>query len=199
MSGYSQPDFETLAAELKRAGADENGQIAGAYWISSALLGLGHKKTPTEDVERLKRAAKHLQDAKTLIAECDPWFHKGGGMDELVTQRIDKAAQFLKWVTTNYPGGHREPPAHARFIDALRRFFISEGLPITLSDESPFVTILGHCIGQDGGNARQAIIRIYGSDFSKETDDEKSLQPLRAAEKEAYAASVCRLNEWRKE
>lgn len=193
MTAYNEPDQKFIMEQLKKAGADSNTQVAGAFWIANALRGGGHKKTPVEEVDKIKKAIGHLEKAMGLINECDPWFHLGGGMDELVTQRVDKAAQWLKWITINYPGGHGEK-AHRRFIDTLRRFFISNSLPIALTEDSPFVSILGCCIGQDGESVKRALVRGYGAEYFEETEEEKALRPLKNAADEAYAASARRLN-----
>lgn len=193
MTAYLEPDQKFIMEQLEKAGADCSTQVAGAFWIAGALLGVGHKKTPREDIEKLRKAQEYLEKAMGLINECDPWLHRGGGMDELVTQRVDKAAQALKYVTTNSPGGQREK-AHRRFIDALRHFFISNDLPIALTEQSPFVSILGHCIGQDGESVKRSLVRSYRKKYLEETEEEKALRPLKDAADKAQAAYVRRLN-----
>lgn len=196
MTAYNEPDQKFIMEQLKKAGADSNTQVAGAFWIANALRGGGHKKTPVEEVDKIKKAIGHLEKAMGLINECDPWFHLGGGMDELVTQRVDKAAQWLKWTTINYPGGHGEK-ANSRLIDALRAFFVSEGLKITLSESSPFVRIVSHCIRSDStclegspDTAKRIISRLYKSVDLQETSEEKA---DRESKEQAHAAYVRRL------
>lgn len=194
MTAYLEPDQKFIMEQLEKAGADSNTQVAGAFWIAGALCGIGYKKTPREEIEKLRKAQEYLEKAMGLINECDPWFHRGGGMDELVTQRIDKAAQALKYVTTNSPGGQRED-AHQRFIDALRRFFISNDLPIALTEQSPFVSILSRCIGQESESGKRTLAkdRGYGAEYFEETEEEKALRPLKDAADKAHAAYVRRL------
>lgn len=192
MTAYHEPDQKFIMGQLEKAGADLNTQMAGAFWITNALRGIGHKKTPREEAEKLRKAQEYLEKAMGLISECDPWFHRDGGMDELVTQRVDKAAQVLKYVTINNPGGHGEK-THRRFIDTLRRFFISNDLPIALTENSPFVSILGCCIGQDGESVKRALVRGYGAEYFEETEEERALRPLKDAADEAHAAYVRRL------
>ncbi len=189
MTKYHEPGKRFIMEQLEKAGADPDMQETGALWITAALRGIGHNKTPGEDIEKLRKATANLEKAMGLINECDPWFHQGGSMDELVIQRVNKAAQALKYITKNYPGGHQEN-SNQRFVDALRRFFISNNLPIALSCESPFVSILGHCINQEGESVKRSLSRTYKADYFQETDEEKALRSLKDVADEAYAASV---------
>lgn len=58
MENYSSPNIEMIFKELKRAGANENQQIAGSLWIPSALMGAGRKSTPAKTADTRKQIEK---------------------------------------------------------------------------------------------------------------------------------------------
>lgn len=156
MKTYTPPSREKIRTELERAGADENGQVAGALWIVGALHGLRRPKTPADEAEKLRRLQKQLDNAlgtfETLTPVSKEW------LETEVSQPMETALQALTFVLSSKPGGHRER-AHEEFAESLQRYFQSAGLPVSMSEESPFVCIFAECIGMDPESAKTTLMR----------------------------------------
>lgn len=197
MTAYHEPDQAFIMEQLKKAGADSNTQVAGAFWIVPAVRGIGRPSLTAAHAKKREQLHQKLKEALDVIDSMDEldrtWFSE-------TYEVIAAQERLMGLVVMSNRGGHREK-SHQRFIEALRRFFISEGLQITLSESSPFVLIVSHCIRSDSTcldgkpeTAKRIISRLYKSVDLRETSEEKA---LRDAEEEAYRASIRRLNDWR--
>ena len=157
MTFYPNPDLHTLAAELARAGADENGQVAGALWIAGALRGIALSKATAGDAERLRKIKRHLDAAVELLnAAPAPWHQ---WLAEDVNLPVERASRAVEFALSGNPGGQREK-AHSKFARALRRYFEGEGLPVSFGESSPFVAVFSHCTNMDADAARITLSRL---------------------------------------
>lgn len=190
MSQYQKPDQKFLMEQLARAGADVNIQHAGALWIPATVEGIGWKRLPASAAAKREKLHQKLEEAISAIDSMDEmereWF-------SAVRESIAQQERLMSWVVKGSRGGHQEK-AHSKLIEALRGFFISNTLPIAISDESPFICLLAHCMRQDPANAKRAALRYYSSPDFQETEEEKAGRETAEA---AHAGYVQRLNGWR--
>jgi len=153
---YTTPDMSVLTEELKKAGADENIQIAGALWISAALLGIALPTTSANEAETFRKIQKHLEAAAGLMDSLSPTYKDW--LSSEVAIPVERSARAIKFIQSISPGGHRQKK-NAQFAFSLKQFFESEGLPIVNSNESPFVCIFAHCVGMDQEAARTTLFQ----------------------------------------
>jgi len=157
MNKYSDPNPKKLMEELRRAGAGENGQIAGALWITSALNGIALPKATAQDADRLRKIQRHLEAAAALIEDApEPW---PAWLADDVTEPVKRSSQAIKFVLNGNPGGQRQRK-HLEFAETLRRYFESEGLNVALSEGAPFVNVFAEAIGMEPETARTTLRRL---------------------------------------
>lgn len=191
---YHETNKNFIMEQLERAGAGLNTQEAGAIWITAALRGIGRSSLTAANADKRKKLHQKLKDALGVIDSMDEldraWFSE-------VREVIAAQELLMGLVVAGNRGGDRDK-AHHKLIYAVRSFFVSEGLKITLSESSPFVRIISHCIRPDPtgdlvGNpdvAKRTISRLCKSADLQEASEERA---SREATERAYAASVCRL------
>lgn len=191
---YHETNKNFIMEQLGKAGASPNQQVAGALWITAALRGIGRSSLTAAHASKREKLRQKLQEALGVIDSMDEldrtWFSE-------VHEAIAAQEHLMGLVVGGNRGGDQDN-AHQKLINAVRRFFVSEGLKITLSESSPFVRIVSHCIrpdptGDPAGNpgaAKRTISRRGKSADLQETSEERA---SREATERAYAASVCRL------
>lgn len=152
-----QPCREALAAEFRRAGLDENQVIVGSLWVAGAARGIGLPKVSAPVAEQLREVRDSLSKAMAdLQALGDPW---SDWLAEEVTARVAHAEAALGFVVRSHPGGHREKK-HARLLEALERFFVSEGFPVAFGVDSLFVRIFALACDMEPEVTRRTIERL---------------------------------------
>ena len=146
---YSQPSDVFLMEQLERAGADANGQIAGAIGITAALRGAAQPKYfDAKELDGLEKALrKTIGEYNRLDEQPKRW------LNEEVLQQLERAQRAVQFAA-------QKRSSHAVFAEFLERHFETEGLKNTVSDYSPIVQIFGHCIGQDPNVARKTFDRL---------------------------------------
>ncbi|WP_269791007.1 hypothetical protein [Stenotrophomonas sp. Iso1] len=174
MDLYKPPSRRKIAEQLERAGADVNGQISGAVWISLALQGIGITKLAADDFDRLRKAKNMLAKALTDLSVVGAPFTTDLPMDfpmheeqeELpqgwlnaeVIEPVARAAWHLDACIALYRPANS--PKHSQFWEALLRYFKAEELEVTFGESSPIVMIFAECIGLDQESAYKSIQRF---------------------------------------
>lgn len=99
-----------------------------------------------------------MQKALANFEKLDPLYQDW--LKDKIQNPLKEVEKYLIMVSTVQPGGHREK-AHRIFAEALKRFFESAGLNITLTTESPFVSIFASCVNLDNDAARVTLNRFF--------------------------------------
>ena len=154
---YQPPDMNVLKRALAQAGADEKTQISGALWIYAALRGIGVPKTSADELKNLKKM-QTLLGRVSVLADDLPALHQTWFAQDVVApvQRALGAVTFA----LNQQAVQPKQNAHKALNDALQRLFEAEGLIVTISLESPFVSIFAHCTSMDLDVAKTTLNRI---------------------------------------
>lgn len=154
MDTYNTPPFDDVCAQLERAGADPDMISILATGIFHMANGVRRKKGMDPSVskllDQLRKANvtwESMPEPERTDFSCD------------VGDPLGKAIGALELALQLRPGGHREQ-AHAGLAVGLARLFVGRGLPVDITNDSPFVALFSMFTGLAPFASRRALERL---------------------------------------